>query len=119
MLQEIDVAQNTAEPRRRWFANDYFDLIVWLDEDLSVVAFQLCYDKSSDEHAVTWQRDTGYSHRRVAAAPEKPGRKTSTMFVAGGALRVGSLKDRFEAASRDIEADVRSFVLEKLQAWDL
>ena len=34
MLRELrDVRQVPGESRRRWFASDYFNLIVWYDDD--------------------------------------------------------------------------------------
>src|SRR6185369_2776466 len=31
MLKEYPASQNEEEPGRRWFSDDYFDIIVWLD----------------------------------------------------------------------------------------
>lgn len=56
MLREIlNTKQIRGEPRRRWFASDSFDLIVWLGEIEELIGFQLCYGKSKSERAVTWQ----------------------------------------------------------------
>jgi hypothetical protein len=92
---------------------------VWVGDGRDVVGFQLCYEKSGDEHALTWLLDRGYSHSRVDAPEQKLGRKSAAMLVPGGVQRTAVLLDRFEIASRSIDADVRSFVIEKLQAWDL
>ena len=54
MLAEVEhVRQRAGEPRRRWFASDDLDLIVWLDEADRFVGFQLCYDKGRSERALT------------------------------------------------------------------
>ncbi len=46
MLRELkQVRQHKGEPRRRWFNDDYFDLIVWFSEKDSISGFQLCCDK--------------------------------------------------------------------------
>jgi hypothetical protein len=91
---------------------------VWFDADQCFFGFQLCYDKCGDEHAVAWRQDRGYSHCRVDAPEQKLGRKSAAMLVPGGVQRTAVLLDRFEVASREIDPLVRSFVLEKLQAWD-
>ncbi len=60
MLRELaDVRQIPGEPRRRWFADDYFDLIVWFDKRGQIIGFQLCYDLPRDEHALTWHEEHG------------------------------------------------------------
>jgi len=45
MLKELNVAQKEEDIFRRWFKDDYFDLIVWYNRnDYSIRGFQLCYD---------------------------------------------------------------------------
>lgn len=42
MLREKEyVRQIKGEPRRRWFYDDFFDLIVWYGTDDSIIGFQL------------------------------------------------------------------------------
>jgi len=66
MLAEIQpVKQHQDDRFRRWFADDYFDLIVWYDERQEICGFQLCYEKSRAEHALTWRADAGYAHHRI------------------------------------------------------
>ena len=53
MLHEWEgIRQREEEGHRRWYVDEAMDLIVWF-EDSDVVGFQLCYDKGSDEKAVT------------------------------------------------------------------
>ena len=54
MLREIAARQVPGDPKRRWFTSPRIDLFVWLDEHDSPSGFQLCYDKESREHALTW-----------------------------------------------------------------
>ena len=37
---------------RRWIADEYFDLIVWYEDDQTIHGFQLCYDKPGRERAL-------------------------------------------------------------------
>ncbi len=38
MLKELeDIKQFAGEPKRRWFTDEYFDLIVWQDESAEIV----------------------------------------------------------------------------------
>ena len=41
---------------RRWISDDYFDFIVWYETDVQIYGFQLCYDKSGRERALTSQQ---------------------------------------------------------------
>ena len=55
MLREISaVRQDSAETRRRWFQDEFFDLFVWQSRSGEFVAFQLCYDIKSNERAISW-----------------------------------------------------------------
>ena len=62
MLTEFqDVKQYPGEHFRRWFQDDYFDVIIWLEADRKdVFGFQLCYDVEGDEHCLTWKKDSGF-----------------------------------------------------------
>ena len=55
------VRQIKNEPRRRWFSDDYFDLIVWLGNGHEIIGFQLCYDKFGIERALSWKKGEGYA----------------------------------------------------------
>jgi len=55
MLTEIrNARQVEGEGFRRWFTDDYFDLIVWYGDQNAMIGFQLCYDKQGKERALTW-----------------------------------------------------------------
>ena len=66
MLQEVKhVRQIQGEPFRRWFSDDRFELFVWHGSDNQVIGFQLCYREGSDQKALTWQQDSGFTHNRI------------------------------------------------------
>jgi hypothetical protein len=63
MLREItNVRQIAGDGRRRWFRDEYFDLIVWYSEDGMLTGFQLCYDRQGHERAFTWGTGHGCVH---------------------------------------------------------
>lgn len=65
-LREIPgVRQIAGERHRRWFNSLSLDLVVWMDEQDRLTAFQLCYQTGAQEHALTWQATTGFNHARV------------------------------------------------------
>jgi len=66
MLKEIkDVKQESGNVRKRWFSDDYFDLIVWENEEKDIVTFQLCYNINVNEHAFYWVADQPTTHHKV------------------------------------------------------
>ena len=66
MLSEIrNARQVEGEGFRRWFTDDYFDLIVWYGNDRRLIGFQLCYDKQERERALTWTLEHGFQHNRI------------------------------------------------------
>ena len=72
MLAEIQGSrQIPGEGFRRWFTDEYFDLIAWYETPAAKDArpgamkelkgFQLCYDKTGRERALTSTGSTGSS----------------------------------------------------------
>ncbi len=115
MLTEIrNARQVEGEGFRRWFMDEYFDLIVWYDDEKSLIGFQLCYDKQRRERALTWTRDHGFQHNRIDAG-ETPGHsKMTPIIVADGAFSRDNVADRFREASGGIEPGLARFVHETL-----
>jgi hypothetical protein len=116
MLTEIKQArQIPGEPPRRWFADPYFDLIVWEGEAGKIVGFQLCYGKGEDEHALTWHRDRGYLHERVDDGEGRPFRHKGTpLLLRDGRFDAAQVAERFRRQSTGIDATVSSLVYTKL-----
>ncbi len=116
MLKEVD-PDKLKDPNRRWFSDDYFDLIVWLDRDSTFSGFQLCYDIRQSEHALTWTREAGFSHERVDEGDENPAKNRSPILVPDGLFPVQDIIERFFARSGDIDGRVRDFVVDKLRQY--
>jgi hypothetical protein len=116
MLKELeDIRQIEGEPKRRWFADLYFDLIVWFSEDNEIQGFQLCYDKDNNERALTWRRSSVYTHHRVDDGEGNPGRyKATPILIADGIFDYRVIADRFLKESNEIDSAISKFVYEKL-----
>jgi hypothetical protein len=119
MLKEIiDVRQIAGEPRRRWFTDNYFDLIVWVGENKDIEGFQLCYDKGMNERALTWEKPSSYRHNRVDDGEENPLQpKRTPVLVADGMFDSLTVAESFRNESKRIDTDINKFVYEKLVGY--
>jgi hypothetical protein len=103
------------ESRRRWFSDDYFDLIVWEDEDGEIVQFRLCYGRQSGERALVWKRQSELSHFTVDDGEGPPGRlKMAPVLTADGLFDREAVAARFLTSSKDINRKISDFVYDKL-----
>jgi len=118
MLVEIkDVRQIENDDYRRWFTDDFFDLIVWYSDQGGVTGFQLCYDKAHMERALTWRRNRGFSHTKIDDG-ENPGQaKMTPILVADGLFSKQEIARRFERESRQIDPKVARFVFKKIMEY--
>ena len=116
MLTEVKrVRQIENEPRRRWFSDDYFDLIVWLGKRRQIIGFQLCYGKLEAERALTWKKETGYTHRRVDSGEnERPEAKATPILVVDGHFDHTTIANVFKERSARIDKKVANFVYDKI-----
>ncbi len=121
MLHEAKhIRQVEGEPPRRWFADKYFDLIVWFEKDGSVWGFQLCYDRESKPRALTWTKKNGYKHAGIDDGEGSGGTfKGSPVLVEDGLFDAGHIGKRLAAVSADLPPEIKSFVLEKVNQFKL
>ena len=120
MLREhTDVRQIEGEPRRRWFSDDRFDLIVWFNENDEIIGFQLCYDKSRYERALTWFKHTGYMYHRVDDGEHTIAmiRKATPILVSDGRFDHKKIASLFKEQSTEIEEKIFQFVYEKISQF--
>lgn len=116
MLREIEnTRQVSGEPRRRWFADDIFDLIVWYSPSGEKSGFQLCYRDAFEERALTWMKDKGFSHNKIDDGEGISVRyKMTPILVPDGAFDRDHILELFEAAGQEIDVDVTGYVQEKI-----
>lgn len=114
MLREYPpTRQISGEPRRRWFRSLDCDLIVWLADDGSLSGFQFCYDKDTQEHALSWKKEVGFSHMRVDGGSSVAANR-SPILVADGSFDPGYILDVFRAESSELPPGYAEFVAGKL-----
>ncbi|MDR3378556.1 MAG: hypothetical protein P4M10_07715 [Verrucomicrobiae bacterium] len=117
MLEEQTCRQIPDEPPRRWFADDYFDLIVWGGSDQGVTGFQLCYDKPGRERALTWLAAGGFSHAAVDDGESAASANCTPVLVADGCFPAEEVSREFLKRSGGMESWLRDWVSEKIRAF--
>lgn len=121
MLKELNnVRQIKGELKRRWFFDDYFDLIVWFEGRKEIFGFQLCYDIKKYERALTWRKDSGYSHNRIDSGEYGGLRmKASPILVQDGYFNKVEIARRFLKESEEIDQKISNFVYKKIEAYNM
>lgn len=115
-FREITHLRGEQDPDRRWFMAAELDLIVWLDDGRSPKGFQLCYDRTGVEMALTWRADRGFSHRAVDAGESAlPGHKRTPVLGVTVPVDLDRLEADFLVAAVPLPLDVRRFVADKLR----
>ena len=119
MLKEFNnLRQIENEDFRRWFSDDYFDLIVWYDKSKSIVGFQLCYDIHGEEKAFTWHKDRGYNHAAVDSGEDRHSlHKKTPVLIMDGIFDANSIAARFKNAVLDIDKEICDIVLNKIMEY--
>ena len=119
MLSEVqDTRQVPGEPPRRWFWDEYFDLILWFDTDGSIWGFQLCYDSTANPRALTWTKAAGYDHCGIDDGEGHGGtHKSSPILVSDGLFDHKSTGEKLAAAAGELPPELLSFVLEKINKY--
>ncbi len=123
MLREVKhVLQKEESNYRRWFDDDYFDLIIWYDADFlteksaHVIGFQLCYDKQEKEKVLTWRQKYGFTHDAVDK--EDPEMKNiSPVLIADGLFQATTVLKEFEKRSYEVDKNLKKFVIEKIEEF--
>ncbi len=110
-----NVRQIAGESKRRWFTDGDMDLTVWLNDRQEIVGFQLCYDKSAAERALTWKQASGFLHNRVDDGEGRPGRHKGTpILIPDGLFKVEKIAGQFLSKSRHLEPELSTFVYHRL-----
>ncbi len=119
LFERSHVRQIEGEGHRRWFSDEYFDLIVWYDSPRhgSITGFQLCYEKERGERALTWRRGQGFTHDRIDDGEKLPGPKQTPVLMPDGTFERAPLIVRLEREGSEVDRDVIRFVTQKIEEY--
>jgi len=99
---------------RRWFNGEEMDLIVWHKAE-EIIGFQLCYDKSTNEKAISWKQGFGLKHEDVNNDDVRDGPyKGSPVLTQNDAYDVGKIRHNFENYAENIPEDIKAFIIDRL-----
>lgn len=117
MLKESFSCTYPVKGNRRWFSDDFFDLIVWIGRNGALSGFQLCYDKFKKERALTWNDKNGFNHVRVDDGESNPSKNLTPILVPDGICPTQEIIDLFLERSVEIDPQLSSFVVDKLREY--
>lgn len=116
MLHELGgVQQIKGEPLRRWFYDHDIDLVIWQDSARAIIGFQLAYDKTRNEHSLSWHRDRGTKHYVVDDGENGGLSKRAPFLNLNRAADNDYVLAQFLARSGDLPSDISDFVATTLR----
>ena len=116
MLREItSTRQNGNHLNKRWFTDSDMDLFIWFNNQ-APTRFQLSYDKRGEEHAITWDSESGFSHNRVDTGEQQPVSKykMTPILLPDGEFDAATIAREFLQASEKIEESLADFIYARL-----
>jgi hypothetical protein len=92
------------------------DVIIWIDENRSIKAFELYYDKNVNEHVLVWRDGSGFSHLAVDDGEQKPvlNYKETPILIPDGVFEADRIMRLFETTREDLPAELFKFVHHEL-----
>jgi hypothetical protein len=118
MLKEVKGGGRANEERnRRWFSDDYFDLVIWYDDRSEIEGFQLCYDIGGNERALTWRASGEYAHDSIDDGETPFRMKQTPILVEDGIFEWERIAEDFRQRSAEIDQAIAAFVLNKMMRY--
>ena len=122
LTENKSVRQRSDEGYRRWFLNEYFDIIFWYNKKGgNLLGFQVCYNKNVDEKAFTWEKKTR-SHHFVNTDLNENRSKRETMMTAILKGDAGSIKNEVRKNlikySGELDKDLINLIIEKIEEYN-
>jgi len=117
MLKERSCRQTQSAHLKRFLSDDYFDLFVWQDADGQAFGFQLCYDKTGHERALTWMESSGFSHTAVDSGEDDPEANCTPLLKGEKNFPVERVTREFAVRAYGIDPRIQDLVLTKLDDY--
>ena len=118
MLIEHPCRQVQDDFPRRWMSDEYMDLIIWLETDGGFHGFQLCYDKTGRERALTWKAQSGFSHHAVESGDTDPNANCTPVLVPDGHMPVEMVRQEFAKRSAKLDPEICNLITARLDEYE-
>ncbi|MDQ1362753.1 MAG: hypothetical protein QG652_613 [Pseudomonadota bacterium] len=99
---------------KRWFSDPTHDLFVWLNAHGQITAFQFSYDKTGNEHLLSWSEAHGYSHDRIDDGETTPFQTMTPIMVPNGIVDCVQVAETFRSVSKLLEPELVAFIYRRL-----
>jgi len=116
MIEIKNVHQKIGDSFRRWFSDNYFDLIIWYNDEKEIIGFQLCYDIKENEKAITYS-DGKFSHNRIDQGEDNPSKNRTPILVADGIFDELKVLPKFEESAKNLENEIKEYVFRKITEY--
>ncbi len=122
MEEYKEIRQRENEGYRRYFYDDKYSLMVWLNhKDGNITGFQIAYDKNNNEKVITYKDDEGRkvrSHRFVTGTiPYEHGSSmTSILKGNAGEVRCNVIKD-IEERIKEIDIENIKYIIDGINSF--
>lgn len=116
MFREVSqTSQKHDEPIKRWFASLKMDLFVWINGNEEIVSYHLTYNKPHDEKALTWDKESGFSHLGVDDGA-RPGKyPCSPLLVADGVFNPSRIISMLSKDKGDVTPWIKDFIVSGIE----
>ena len=114
LIELTGISQKNEKYRRRWFEDNYFELIAWQDSYGGIYGFQLCYERFGNERTLTWKSDTGFDHEKIDDSRTMGSMPATAILVPDGVFPSDMIIDEFRSRSGNIDEAISGFVIDKL-----
>lgn len=116
LVEVANVVQRPREPRRRWFASEGLDLLVWVSESGDPLGFQLGWTDGGKGHALTARLGEPLAYERVdeGARGGAGYARSATLHTAVEDYDLALIQPRFASASGRLPPEFRAYVLGEL-----
>ena len=120
LCENKDVRQRPGEGYRRWFLNNYFDIIVWYEKkDGDIKGFQICYEKNGREKAFTWEPKAVSSHYVSTSGFDKSESSFDSAILMGHAGKIpGEVIDKLNSDQGELDSDLLNNFIEKITSYN-
>ncbi len=121
LKEDLEVRQRPEEGYRRWYFNDFFDVILWYtNKGGEIIGFQVCYEKNTtEEKAYTYEFST-QSHHFVSSLnqPISLGNLGSALLQGDAGKIPLAVIERLKEESGELSPDELSLIQNQMQKFN-